>query len=488
MPETIFNSFNLSPIVFNYRIENQFDLALSSSNLSERFMRTISKEEFLPILKSLDFFSETPESSLIEIANALTIESYTKNENIINQGDPGTCLYIIFSGKVFVHFGEHKVAEIHEKQTFGEFSLLNSEPRNASISALENCILLRLEQADFYRIMGSNNQFMRGIIRILIKRLGEQNQELIETLKRREAELTRLVAERTADLENAMQEIREQKIVLEKSYEEILNQKMEIEEKNQNITESIRYAHNIQNSILPTETMIKSALPNSFIYFRPRDVVSGDFYWFYELKNEFESKIVIAAVDCTGHGVPGALMSMIGNGLLNDIVKVRKILDPGSILIELHNGVRIALNQKETDLRDGMDMALCVIDKTSQTLQFAGAMNSIFYIQDDCLNEIKGNRKSIGGMQSEESRVFSTNTIKLNKTTSFYICSDGYFHQFGGEFNKKFSTKKFKELLLEIHSLEMSDQKIKLQETMVNWIGTTNQIDDMLVIGVKIDF
>lgn len=433
----------------------------------------MNPEEFLPILKDLELFSETPEISLLEIANALQIEKYTKNEKIIEQGDPGTCLYIVYSGRVFVHFGEHKVAEIGERQTFGEFSLLNSEPRNASISALVDCILLKLEQVDFYRILGSNNQFMRGIIRILIRRLGEQNNELIQTLKRREAELTRLVAERTAELE--------------KSYDEIVKQKLEIEEKNQNITESILYAHNIQLSILPSEDLIKSALPNSFIYFKPRDVVSGDFYWFYEFKDANEEKIVIAAIDCTGHGVPGALMSMIGNGLLNDIVKVRKILDPGLILNELHKGVRIALNQDHTDIRDGMDMALCVIDQTNAKLQFAGAMNSIFYIQDNTLNEIKGNRKSIGGTQSEEVRVFSTNTIAIDKTTSFYICSDGYFHQFGGEFNKKFSTKKFKELLLEIHSLEMSEQKTKLQDTMDTWIGQSNQIDDMLVIGVKIE-
>ncbi len=448
----------------------------------------ISAKDSLPILKNLELFSETPEASLLEIANVLQIESYRKNQKIIQEGEPGTCLYIVFSGKVYVHFGEHKVAEIGEEQTFGEFSLLNSEPRNASISALEDCVLLRLEQVDFYRVMGNNTQFMRGIIRILIRRLGEQNSELIQTLKRREAELTRLVAERTSELELAMSEINEQKIVLENSYKEILNQKLEIEEKNKNITESIHYAHNIQLSILPNEETIKSALPNSFIYFQPRDVVSGDFYWFYEFQELNESKIVIAAIDCTGHGVPGALMSMIGNGLLNDIVKVRKILDPGLILNELHKGVRIALNQEKTDIRDGMDMALCVIDRLNANLQFAGAMNSIFYIQNDCLNEIKGNRKSIGGTQSEESRIFSTNIIELNQTTSFYICSDGYFHQFGGEFNKKFSTKKFKDLLLEIHPLEMNLQKLKLQKTMSDWIGERNQMDDMLIIGVKISF
>lgn len=447
----------------------------------------IATVELIPILKSLELFSETPESSLFEIASVLQAESFSKNELIIKQGEPGTCLYIVYIGKVYVHFGEHKVAEIGEKQTFGEFSLLNSEPRNASISALIDCVLLRLEQSDFYRIMGNNNQFMRGIIRILIRRLGEQNNELIQTLKKREAELTRLVAERTKELEVAMSEIQLQKLDLEKSYEEILKQKLEIEEKNLNITESIRYAHNIQGSILPPDALIKTALPDSFIYFKPRDVVSGDFYWFHELINETESKVVIAAIDCTGHGVPGALMSMIGNGLLNDIVKVRHILDPGSILNELHKGVRVALNQEQNGIRDGMDMALCVIDRKRGKLEFAGAMNSIFYIQNNALNEIKGNRKSIGGTQSEEARIFSTNIIELKTTTCFYICSDGYYHQFGGELYKKFSSKKFKELLMEIHSLPMPDQKNAIQNTMADWIGENHQMDDMLVIGVRIE-
>ncbi|HNB99020.1 MAG TPA: SpoIIE family protein phosphatase, partial [Leptospiraceae bacterium] len=281
-------------------------------------------------------------------------------------------------------------------------------------------------------------------------------------------------------------EIESQKVDLEKSYEEILKQKSEIEEKNLNITESIRYAHNIQGSILPPDALIKKALPDSFIFFKPRDVISGDFYWFHESNAENDSKIVLAAIDCTGHGVPGALMSMIGNGLLNDIVKVRHIIDPGSILNELHKGVRIALNQEQNGIRDGMDMALCVIDRKSGILEFAGAMNSIFYIQNNTLNEIKGNRKSIGGTQSEEARIFSTNIIELNTTTAFYICSDGYYHQFGGEFHKKFSSKRFKDLLLEIHLLPMDKQYTILQDTMTEWIGEGSQMDDMLVIGVKL--
>ena len=447
-----------------------------------------NSRNILLILKSLELFSDTPEDLLRQIMDSLQKEYFSKNENIIQQGDPGTCLYIVYSGKVFVHFGEHKVAEIGESETFGEFSLLNSEPRNASISALTDCELLRLEQTDFYRILATNTQFMRGIVRILIRRLGEQNNELIDTLKKRETELTRLVSEKTSELQQAMSEIQEKKFILEESYQKILRQNVEIEEKNMNITESIRYAHNIQNSILPSESIIHAALPNSFIYFRPKDVVSGDFYWFHESVESGRRKIVIAAIDCTGHGVPGALMSMIGNGLLNDIVKVRKIIDPSLILNELHVGVRTALNQEKTDLRDGMDLALCVIDTFENTIQFAGAMNSLYYIQDNMLHEIKGNKKSIGGTQSEEIRVFSTNTIQLKETTSLYICSDGYFHQFGGESKKKFSTKRFKELLLKIHPFSMSEQKVILQKTMEGWIGTLNQIDDILVIGVKIEF
>ncbi|MCB1176998.1 MAG: cyclic nucleotide-binding domain-containing protein [Leptospiraceae bacterium] len=438
--------------------------------------------EILQILKKIELFSGTSIKNLEKMAKVLKEEKYKPDELIISQGEDGTCLYIIYTGRVNVHIDGIKIAEIAEKQTFGESSLLNSEPRNASIFAKEESTLLRLDQSDFYRIMGNDANFMRGVIKILIHRLSAQNQELIETLKAREKELTRLVDERTKELHEALDEIKEQKKNLEISYKEI-------EEKNYHITQSISYAKKIQKSILPTKDLILQSLPDSFILFRPRDVVSGDFYWFYEhkdKKNKNNNFTIIAAVDCTGHGVPGALMSMIGNGLLNDIVKVRKITNPSEILNELNIGVEIALNQKRTDIRDGMDIALCKIIPFKKEIQFSGAMNSLYYIGNNHFSEIKGERKSIGGGNSDSIKEFKLHTIKLTSSTIIYIYSDGYMHQFGGEHNKKFSSRKFKELLFNIHNLPMPEQKFILEKEMVEWMGQNDQLDDMLVIGVKI--
>ncbi|MDX1957164.1 MAG: cyclic nucleotide-binding domain-containing protein [Leptospiraceae bacterium] len=449
-----------------------------------------SELDLISILKNIEIFMHTPSDKLKEIVKALKEENIVSGDEIIHEGDSGNCLYIIYSGMVKVTKENHQIATLEERQTFGEFSLINSEPRNASIFAIEDCKLLRLDQVDFYRILGNSYEFMRGIVRILNQRLTAQNNELIETLKRREEELVRLVALRTKDLEGALDEIRKQKIDLETSYEEILIQKFEIETKNHHITESIRYAKNIQSSILTSIQYIKSILPESFILFKPRDVVSGDFYWFYSNADEKEIDetefSILAAVDCTGHGVPGALMSMIANGILNDIVKVKKVTDPGQILTMLNIGLRGALNQEQTEIKDGLDIALCYLDKKNRILKFAGAMNSVYYIQDDILNEIKGNRRSIGGDHKEESQIFQSHELHFNSDLSFYISSDGYYHQFGGANRKKFSTRQFKEVLLEIHKEDVAIQRMILDERISNWMQDHDQLDDILVIGVQI--
>lgn len=425
--------------------------------------------EFVEILRTVELFAETPVDSILEMAGALKQESYLASQPIIKQGDPGTCMYIVYSGRVFVHIEGHKVAEIGEKQTFGEFSLLNSEPRNASISALEDTELLRLDQTDFYRIMGNSPEFMRGIIRILIVRLAEQNSELIDTLKRREADLTRKVEEQTREIRNAM---------------------LEIQRKNHDITESIRYAQTIQQSILPSQDFIEQSLPESFILFRPREVVSGDFYWYAERKihiGKFEESIsIIVAADCTGHGVPGALMSMIGSSLLNDIVIARGVYEPDEILNLLHKGIRRSLNQAMTENRDGMDIALCVIHKEQKILKYAGAMNSLYYIQNETLSEIKADRRSIGGSQKENERIFTKHTIDITLPTRFYLTTDGYLDQFSGSEHKKYMAKRFKEILLDIHKKPMKEQRLLLDTNMLNWMDGSEQIDDILVVGAEV--
>ncbi len=249
------------------------------------------------------------------------------------------------------------------------------------------------------------------------------------------------------------------------------------------IKDSINYAKKIQVAILPLDEEIKKALPQSFVLFIPRDVVSGDFYWL----NKKDDKIFIAAVDCTGHGVPGAFMSMIGYSLLNEIVTETDALDAATILRKLHHGVRKALKQDRDSFesKDGMDISLAVIDNKAKTLQFAGAKRPLFYFVNGTLQEIKGDKFSIGGLEITGEQQYSNHNFQLKKGDTFYLFTDGYVDQFGGEKDTKYSTKRLKQNLSEIQQLPMDEQYKKLKSTIEEWKVNTEQTDDILVIGFR---
>ncbi|MGF1534811.1 MAG: GAF domain-containing protein [Bernardetiaceae bacterium] len=265
------------------------------------------------------------------------------------------------------------------------------------------------------------------------------------------------------------------------TYQQIEEQKEEIQTATKKLTASINYAKRIQEAMLPDRQSIKRALPDSFILFRPRDVVSGDFFWFAELGN---GNHVIAAVDCTGHGVPGALMSMIGNELLNEVVNLKGIEDPAHILTEMHQGVRQDLKQRETQNRDGMDMSICVIDYAHRCIRYAGAKNPLVYIQNGDLHYVRGEKFPIGGKQLKQARKYITHEVSFLTPTTFYIYSDGYQDQFGGDTGqRKFMAPRFRSLLHNIHFLPMAEQEEILDTTIQNWMKHTRQIDDILVMG-----
>ncbi|MCU0447878.1 MAG: tetratricopeptide repeat protein [Microscillaceae bacterium] len=261
----------------------------------------------------------------------------------------------------------------------------------------------------------------------------------------------------------------------------------EIEAQNIHIKDSIDYAQRIQSAMLPSVDKIKKVFPESFVIFYPRDIVSGDFYWLYELDNQ----IIMVVADCTGHGVPGALMSMIGESLLDQIVHERKIYNPGIILSELHKGIRTNLRQQETRNQDGMDIVICHIDFARQQMQFAGAMNPLFYIQNQQFFEIKANKHGVGGYFYENEkpteRVFDNHIIDISQPTMIYLFSDGYQDQFGGEKGRKFMLKRFREMLIENAKLPIDQQHHIFQETLHDWRGNTyEQTDDILLIGIKL--
>ena len=267
---------------------------------------------------------------------------------------------------------------------------------------------------------------------------------------------------------------------------EVAKQKEELSVKNKNITDSINYARRIQLAMIPSARYFSCIFPESFIFFKPKDIVSGDFFWV----TEKDDKIFVAAVDCTGHGVPGAFMSIIGIELLRKLINNQKIEEPSEVLNELNkNFAEIFKDVENITLRDGMDIAFCTIDKGSRILEFAGAFNPLYLIRDNKITEIKGDRFSVGLEDYENgTQSFTNHHIQLLKDDMIYIFTDGYSDQFGGPEGKKFKYRRFRHLLLSIHSSPVKEQKEHLERSMEEWMGENDQVDDILVIGMKINF
>lgn len=259
-----------------------------------------------------------------------------------------------------------------------------------------------------------------------------------------------------------------------------------IRQKNKDITDSIEYAKRIQTSILPSLENIQQSLPKSFIFFLQKDIVSGDFYWF-ALKDDC---VIIACVDCTGHGVPGAFMSLIGYNILNNIVNDNDIVEPGKILDELNKGVIKALyqNNPNNSSKDGMDIAICNINLKTNEIQFAGAMRPLYIFRKGEFEEVKGDKMSIGTKESDRDHEikFTNKIIKADKGDVFYISSDGYADQFGGDNGKKMMTKNFKEILNTIKEKPFEEQHKLMMKHHRQWKGDFEQVDDILVIGFEI--
>lgn len=289
------------------------------------------------------------------------------------------------------------------------------------------------------------------------------------------------------DLDQANKELLHLNATLEEKVNErtnaLMNEKELGEKQHNEIIESIQYAKRIQASILPPIKKIKNSLPESFIYYEPKDVVSGDFYWYEEVNK----KPLFAVVDCTGHGVPGAFMSIIGYTQLNEIISEQNISTPGIILKELDKRVKLALNQnnkEDKNSEDGMELGIIMINNNEKKLEFSGAMRPLYMVKDGDLHIVKGNKFSIGG-RSFRRKEFITTRINIEKGDCFYLFSDGYPDQFGGPRGKKFMTKHVGEMLQGIAHLSMAEQGKVIKKTIKDWMGNEEQVDDILIAGIK---
>ena len=276
----------------------------------------------------------------------------------------------------------------------------------------------------------------------------------------------------SADMENQVRE----------RTQEVIEKSMKLETAYKEIRDSINYAKRIQESILPANEMISGVFPGSFVFYRPKDIVCGDFYWFAQKGDE----VLIAAIDCTGHGVPGAFMTVIGNSLLNQIVSEEETTDPAKILTRLDKKLLETFQQHgQVATNDGMDAAICRYRINKREISFSGAKRPLFLFKNGELIEFKGNKSPIGSFGHDYDKLFTTHKINMGANDTIYMFTDGLQDQFGGDDGKKFMIKRFRDLLAEIQPMSMSDQNKRLEREMNAWQGIYEQTDDMLMIGIR---
>lgn len=352
------------------------------------------------------------------------------------------------------------------------------------------------------KLSDSVNQFVRNDFKmeetIIIRANGKELNDLIKNfiILKHEVEryinsLNKLVEIRTKEINRQKDEIEEKSIEISAQKDQLEHKTKLIEEQNYNIISSIKYAQKIQESYLPDIEFLDTIFKDYFILFKPRDIVSGDFYWADKITMRNKDLTILAVADCTGHGVPGALMSLLGTNILTQAIKGFRITNTDNILYFLNKYVYEVLHGKNKNslIRDGMDIGIIAINNKTLKLNYSGAFISLFIIRNNEMIEIKGDRIVIGHFNpytENTAQKFSKHEFQLQKGDLLYLFTDGYKDQFGGEKGKKYSGKRFRNLLLDIHGLELSVQKDFLRKKHYSWKGSYYQVDDILIMGIKI--
>ncbi|MGA1978474.1 MAG: tetratricopeptide repeat protein [Bacteroidales bacterium] len=405
--------------------------------------------------------------TLLGIANTYEdLKKYPESLEYYEQGMTGgdkrcTLQCMMGAGRVYSRTGNARLAERRLKE-----SLLMAQELNSMVLV-----------AEAYAALSYHYESSKKPERAL--------KSFKQYLKAKESFQSSEVQSRLSNIEvaHAIEKSEQEKEIYRLRHVELKHAYDLIEEKNRDITASINYASRIQHAILPDPHEIRGLTSDSFILYLPKDIVSGDFYWFTNINK----KLIIAVGDCTGHGVPGALMSMLGISFLEEIINYRGITYPGKILDELRKEVQHALHQKgaREEAKDGMDISLCVIDRQAGNISFSGAYNNLYLISDDELHEIPADHMPIGIYDLSDTG-FSTRVVHFKPGDLIYMFSDGFADQFGGPGIKKFKYSSFRQVIQEIQSLPVRKQKQVLESRFIEWKGENPQTDDVTVMGMRL--
>lgn len=401
-------------------------------------------------------FEGTQGYQLETVIKASLEVSYKAGQIIFEKGDRANGFFIILEGRVKIHVRDIKYIELDSGKYFGEYALVEQHPHSSTVTAINDCRCLVIPPDVFNNLLQQSLPFSNRLLQTLVRRLRSKD------------ELEISLTEKNQEISERNEKIREQ------------NKKIQIQ--NEHIQESIEYAGMIQSTMLPSEKLLNMKLEDYFLIFHPKEKVSGDFYWFAQMENKY----CIAVSDCTGHGVPGSMISILGISFLNEIFNQLNVPDPAIILSKLNNKMQNALNQNREKYHshDGMDISILVIDFDKMTLSFAGAQNPLYLIRKGQLDIFEPNKVSVGN--APHNYKFNRLDAHLEKNDMTYLFTDGYVDQLGGKDYKRLGTKELKTIVKQTASENPIIQKQAILDFFYEWKADHAQTDDVTILGIRI--
>lgn len=419
----------------------------------------MNEEQLQQIKKQLTgapLFEGTQGYQLETVIKASMDVRYKPGQAIFEKGDRANGFFIILEGLVKIHVRDIKYIELGPGKYFGEYALIEKHPHSSTVTAINDCRCLVIPPDVFSNLLQQSLPFSNRLLRSLIRRLRSKD------------ELEISLTEKNQEISERNEKIREQ------------NQKIRVQ--NEHIQESIEYAGMIQSTMLPSEKLLNMKLEDYFLIFHPKEKVSGDFYWFAQMENKY----CIAVSDCTGHGVPGSMISILGISFLNEIFNQLSNPDPATILSKLNNKMQNALNQNREKYQshDGMDISILVIDFDNMALSYAGAQNPLYIIRNGELDIFEPNKVSIG--TAPHNYKFNRLDAHLEKKDMIYLFSDGFVDQIGGSEYKRLCTKGLKSILKQVARENPLVQKQAILDFFYEWKADNPQTDDVTLLGIRI--